>query len=70
MHRHDISEPDIVGISTMFKCSDISYEYRKFMKTVERGTSKHYLVPLPFPKHQLLWHQPSPLTEIKTLNVH
>ena len=40
MYRHDFSEPEFVGTSTMFECSEVPREYRKFTRIVERGTSK------------------------------
>ena len=48
---HDFNEPELIGSSTMLKCSEISCEDRKFMEIVEGGTSKKdedYVVPLPF----------------------
>ena len=37
MYRHDFNEPELIGSSTMLKCSEISCEERKFMEIVEGG---------------------------------
>ena len=35
MYQHDFNEPELIGSSTMLKCSEISCEDRKFMEIVE-----------------------------------
>ena len=39
MYRHDFNEPELVGTSTMLKCSEVSHEDKTFMEIVDRGTS-------------------------------
>ena len=51
MYRHDFSEPELVGTSTMLKSGEVSHEDKKVMEIFRRRTSKkddHYFVPLPF----------------------
>ena len=51
MYQHEFNKPELVGTSTMLKCSEVSHQDNKLMEIVDRGTSKkndHYVVPLPF----------------------
>ena len=51
IYRHDFSEPELVGTSTLLKCDEVSREDQKFIENVERETSKkedHYVSPLLF----------------------
>ena len=57
MYRHDFSEQELVGTSTMLKCGEVSREDKKFMEITERGTSRednHDVVPLPFSDPNLM----------------
>ena len=57
MYRHDFSEPELVGTSTLLKCGEVSHEDKKFMEIIDRGTSKkndHYVVALPFHEPNLM----------------
>ena len=51
IYRHDFSEPELVGTSTLLKCDEVSCEDQKFIENVERETSKkedHYVSSLLF----------------------
>ena len=51
MYRHDFSEPEFVGTSTMLKYGEVSRKNKKFIEIFKRGTLKKdnpYVIPLPF----------------------
>lgn len=41
MCRHDFNEPEFVGTSTMFECSEVPREYRKFIGIVKEEPPKN-----------------------------